>query len=215
MLLNLSLYSKMNHYVLYTYSCSDDVYVVDEIILTATGDKECILQWPEYGLQIDFAERSLPSGRPVELQIKAIIAGDFKLPPNCHLVSSIYWINCPERFDKKVTLHLPHAAVIESEEEASYFRFYAAKCSSGPPYEFKELKNGSFIPYRDSASITLSQFSHIAVGTSELPSRLTRQRYYSQVLYKLMQPHEWDMIFIVMKDDPAFKKVIPSLCKMT
>ena len=69
----------------------------------------------------------------------------------------------------KVTLHLPRVTIIESEEEASYFSFCAAKCSTGPPYEFKELKNGSVIPYRNSASIALSQFLHIAVRTSELP----------------------------------------------
>ena len=67
-------------------TCLDDVFVVDEIILTTTGDKECTLQWPEYGLQIDFGNGSLPSGHPVELQIKYIIAGDFKLSPNNRLV---------------------------------------------------------------------------------------------------------------------------------
>ena len=46
-------------------------------------------------------------------------------------------------------------------------------------------------------------------------SKLTRHRYYSQVLYKLKQPHEWDVIFVVVKDDPAFIKVIPSLCELT
>ena len=191
----------------------DDIQVVDEIMFTFTGDKECTLDWQEHDLKIDFPKGSLSSGHTVKLQVKAVIAGNFILPPGCLLVSSIYWINCPERFDKKVTLHLPHAAVIESEEEASFYRFYAAKCFSGPPYVFRELKNGSFAPYKKSASIALSQFSHIAMGTSELPSSPI-QRYYSKVFYKIIQPHEWDMFFIVMKDVPAFRKVYYLLIQM-
>ena len=27
--------------------------------------------------------------------------------------------------------------------------------------------------------------------------------YYSYVFYKLKQPHEWDMHFVIVKDDPA------------
>ena len=171
--------------------------------MTVVGDKECTLHWPEYKLQIDIPKGSLPSGRTVQLQVKAIVAGHFILPPDCHLVSSIYWINCPERFDKKVTLHLCHAAIIESDEEATYFRFYAAKCSSGSPYQFKELRDGHFIPFSEFASIALSQFSYFTVGNRRRP----KQRYYSRVCYRLKQPREWDMFFLITKDDPAFGKV--------
>ena len=197
----------MTAYIIHTlmyFSCLDDVYVVDKEVLTVTGDDECTLHWRDHGLRIDIPKGSIPSGCSVEIQVQAIVAGRFILPPDCHLVSSIYWINCSQRFDKKVILHLPHAAIIESQEEASYFRFYAAKFSSGPPYEFKELKNASFMPFSDSASIKLSQFSYIAVGSCKPP----RQRYYSQVFYKLKQPYwEWDMLFVIIKEDLAFQKV--------
>ena len=153
----------------------------------------------------------------MKLPVKAIVAGDFILPPDCHLVSGIYWIKCPEWFSKKVTLHLPHAAIIESEKEASYFRFFAAKCSSGPPYEFKELVGGSFTPFSKSASIKLHQFSYFSVGgiARAISDWLwgIRQRYYSHVFYKLKQPHEWDMHFVVTKDDPAFQQVIAACVK--
>ena len=135
--------------------------------------------------------------------MKAIVAGDFILPPDSHLVSSIYHIICPERFNEKVTLHLRHAALIHSEEEASHFRFYAAKCTIGPPYQFKELKDGSFTPFSESASIKLQQFSFFCIGSRRRPN----QRYFSQVVYKLEQCHEWDMFFVITKDDPSFQKV--------
>ena len=70
------------------------------------------------------------------------------------------------------------------------------------------LPGGSF--HSKSASIELTQFSYFAVGTTKLP----RQRYYSQVLYKLKQPHEWDVLLVVTKDDPAFQQVIAAVCKM-
>ena len=72
--------------------CSDDVQV------QVTGDKQYTLDWPEYGLKIDVPNGSLPPGCRAELQIKSIVSGNFILPPDCHLVSSIYWISCPERF---------------------------------------------------------------------------------------------------------------------
>ena len=181
-------------------------------MLTLSEDEECTLDWPDYGLQIDFPKGSLPSGHTaVEIPVKAIVAGDFILPPDCHLVSGIYWINCPYRFDKKVTLHLSHAAIIESDE-ASCFRFFAAKCSGGPPYQFKELAGGSFTPFSKSASIMLHQFSYFCVGgiVRAIGDWVwgIRQRYYSQVFYKLKQPHEWDVLLVVTKDDPAFQQVI-------
>ena len=144
----------------------------------------------------------------MELPVKVIVAGDFILPPDCHLVSGIYWIKCPEWFGKEVTLHLPHAAIIESEKEASYFRFYAAKCSSGPPYQFKELRGGCFTPFSKSASIKLHQFSYFCLGTIVDWLRGIRQQYYSQVFYKLNKPDtEWEMFFVLVKDEPAFQKV--------
>ena len=182
----------------------DDVHVVDETVLTLTGDKECTLDWPEYGLQIDFPKGSLPSGHTaVQILVKAIVAGDFILPHDCHLVSSIYQLICPEKFNEKVTLHLRHAAIIESEEEASHFRFYAAKCLGDPPYQFNELKNGSFTPFSETATIKLRQFSYIVPGSH----RHANQEYFSQIFYKRNRLYDWDMSFVIVKNDRAFKKV--------
>ena len=171
------------------------------------------MDWLKYGLHIEFPKGSLPSGRTVELQVQAVVAGDFKLPPECCLVSGIYWINCSERFEKEVTLHLPHAAIVKSVEEASRFRIYAAKCSSGAPYQFKELAGSSVTPFSKSASIKLHQFSYFCLGAIYNLLWSPRQRYYSKVYYKQKQLHEWDIHVVVMKDEPSFRKVICSLCR--
>ena len=54
--------------------------------------------------------------------MKAVVAGHFVLPQECYIMSGIYQIICPIRFNKKVTLHLRHSGIIESEEESD-FRF--------------------------------------------------------------------------------------------
>ena len=73
--------------------CSDnkpEILSVDEKVFNLTGDKECTLDWREYGLQIDIPEESLSAGQTTTLQVKALIAGDFIVPPDCHMISGIY-----------------------------------------------------------------------------------------------------------------------------
>ena len=197
----------INQYNICSLLCSEnkpEILSVDEKVFNLTGDKECTLDWHEYGLHIDIPEESLSAGQTTTLQVKALIAGDFIVPPDCHMISGIYWICCPERFHNRVMLHISHAAIIESGEEASHFKFYAAKCSSGPPYSFKQLDGGTFTPFSTSASIQLQQFSFFGLGSN----RPSRQRYCYQVFYKLIEgPIEWEMFFLVTKDVPAFQEV--------
>ena len=124
-------------------------------------------------------------------------------------MSGIYQTSISEQFKKYITLHLPHAAIIKSEE-AFYFRFYTADCSRGPPYQFKEMEGGSFIPFHNSASIDVHHFSCFATGAIIPPN----QQYLSQVLYKSLSNSApiWNMIFAITKNDPTFVKVILILC---
>ena len=75
--------------------------MVDETLFSLTGDEECTLDWPEYGIHIDVPEGSLFPGVKTGVQVKAIVAGDFILPHECHLASGIYQIICPEKFQKR------------------------------------------------------------------------------------------------------------------
>ena len=185
--------------------------VISEKHFAVTGDDSAFtLDWIQFGLHIEVPEGSLPAGHRTELHVKAIIAADFILPPDCYLVSGIYQISISEQFKKNVTLRLPHAAIIKSEDEASYFRFYTADCSSGPPYEFKEMEGGSFLPFHNSASIDVHHFSCFATGAIIPPN----QQYLSQVLYKSLSNSAtiWNMVFTITKNDPSFVKVILILC---
>ena len=176
------------------------------------GDNKYGLDWVQFRLHIEVPEGSLQTGHIIELHVKAIIGGDFKLPPDCYLVSGIYKVTSSEQLKKNITLHLPHAAIIKSEEEASYFRFYTADCSNSPPYEFKEMEGGSFRPHINSATIGINHFGCFATGKITYPM----QRYIFQVLYKSVSNSvkKWKFVFAITKDDPSFIKVVLILCSM-
>ena len=183
----------------------DGVHVLDEKHFILNGDTACTLDWSDYDLHIEVPEGSLSPEQKIDICTKAIVAGDFKMPSDCYLVSGIYQIICPEMFSKKVTLHLSHAAFIDSEEEASHFRFYAARCSTGPPYEFKELKGGSFTAFNQHASIKVCQFSYYSVGKK---GKVPKQNYFSCLFYQLITPViEWNVYFVVVKNDRIFTNV--------
>ena len=182
----------------------DGMQVVGERRFIVTGDNSAFtLDWVQFGLRIEVPEGSLPAGHRTELHVKAIIGGDFILPPDCYLVSGIYQIRGSEQFEKNVTLHLPHAAIIKSEEEAYSFRFYTADCSSGPPYEFKEMEGGYFRPHSNSATIDVHHFCCITTGSNECPD----QQYVSQVFYQPNSVQDWNMVLAVTKDEPIVANV--------
>ena len=186
----------------------DGMQVVGERRFIVTGDDSPFtLDWVQFGLRIEVPEGSLPAGHRTELHVKAIIAGDFVLPPDCYLVSGIYQISSSEQFKKNVTLHLPHAAIIKSEEEASHFKFYTADSSNGPPYEFREMEGGTFTPFSKSATIDVHHFCYYACGANIS----VNQRFRYQVFYKSISFKEWDMVFTITKEEPSFIKVSYSI----
>ena len=181
--------------------------VVGERRFTVTGDNSAFtLDWIKFGLRIEIPKGSLLAGSTTELHVKAIIGGDFILPPDCYLVSGIYQISSSEQFKKNFTLHLPHAAIIKSEEEASYFRFYTADCSSGPPYEFKEMEGGYFRPHSNSATIDVHHFSCYTIGAITIRPD---QQYIFLLFYKSISDSikNWKMIFTITKDEKSFVEV--------
>ena len=181
--------------------------VVGERRFIVTGDDSAFtLDWIQFGLRIKIPKGSLPAGSTTGLHVKAIISGDFILPPDCYLVSGIYQISSSEQFKRNITLHLPHAAIIKSEDEASYFRFYTADCSSGPPYEFKEMEGGYFRPHSDSATIDVHHFSCYTTGATTIRPD---QRYISYVFYKSISNSvkKWKMILTITKDEKSFVEV--------
>ena len=65
----------------------DGMQVVGERKITVTtGDNSAFtLDWVQFGFRIEIPKESLPAGTNPGLHVKAIIGGDFILPPDCYL----------------------------------------------------------------------------------------------------------------------------------
>ena len=96
--------------------------------------------------------------------MRAGLSGKFYFPEGSHPVSGMYWVSCKEKFLLPVTLELQHCAVLHDASQCSRLRFVVAKCSQPElPYKFKSLDHGVFTPNSFYGSISLSQFSIVAI----------------------------------------------------
>ena len=138
------------------------VEVCGETVLEITGSKQQKVSWESHGFHLTVPEGAVPSGVTVSVAVKAILAGQFRLPENAQLVSAIYWVFASEIFLEKVSVHIEHCAKISSEEEASNYKMIVGKCSQESlPYTF-QIKDGVFSPKSQLATISVRQFSYFA-----------------------------------------------------
>ena len=130
-----------------------------ETVLEVVGDKPQRLEWPGYGFYIEVPEGALAPEETASVGVKAILAGQFKLPENRQLISAIYWIYTSKVFLKEVAVNIQHCADIKNEEQCSKCKFITAKCSQKElPYTFKE-KEGLFNEHTQYGTIKVKRFS--------------------------------------------------------
>ena len=66
------------------------VQVASEKHYLLRGDSAHICNWEEYGFQMQFQQNTLLSTATCEIDIQALVGGEFQLPANTQLVSAIY-----------------------------------------------------------------------------------------------------------------------------
>ena len=138
------------------------VEVCGETVLEITGNEHQKVSWDDFGFHLSVPDGAVPSDVTVSLAVKAIMSGQFQLPDDTHLVSSIYWVSASRVFDKELSVHIEHCAVIRSEEEASKFKFIVGKCSQkNLPYNFK-ICDAVFSPQSCLGTINVRHFSFFA-----------------------------------------------------
>ena len=181
------------------------VEICGETVLEVVGDKPQKLEWPGYGFYIEVPEGALLPGVTASVGVKAILGGQFELPENRKLISTIYWVSSNELFLKEVAINIQHCAVITSQEQCSEFKFVIAKCSQEKlPYKFKE-KQGLFNQHTRYAAIKLKQFSLIG---GDGP-KSTELHYIGLSLYKpIRSGRRVNFIFVVVHNLKAHLKVI-------
>ena len=153
---------------------------------------------------IGIPQGAIPKGTSGVLTVTPVTEGDFIFPPQCQLVSSIFHVSCSLVLQKRVSLYIDHAAIIESESECSNFKVIAAKCSEGPPYQFKVLQHGHFTQDSSYARIDVKQFSFFGCIRR---GHTRKVKYRAYVLYRQIQPSCWSMIFSLVKAIRMSEKV--------
>ena len=174
------------------------VEVYGETVLEVVGNNlPQRLEWPGHGFYIEVPHGALGSGVTASVGVRAILAGQFKLPENRQLISAIYWIHTSEVFLKEVAVNIRHCADLKNEEQCSKCNFIIAKCSQKElPYTFKE-KEGLFNPNTQYGTIKVKRFSLVG-ETAPLDQEL---HYIGYMLYKPFGNHIADFHFVVVLDD--------------
>ena len=121
-------------------------------------------------------------------------------------------LSSSKKFQKEVSVHLSHCAVIDTEEEASNYKFILGKCSQKSlPYTFK-MKDGIFPPHSQLATLSVKEFSFFAAIFRG--KKRPRLMYNSHYYLRHVEPHEWEASFLVTLGLPSQLQVWMLKCKL-
>ena len=154
-------------------------------------------EWQKYGLKLHIPKGTVSAEHTeCRVNIKVGLAGQFSIPDELQLVSCIYWLSCPQKFMKPVTLEIEHCASLQDSSQSSSLQFIVAKCSQAElPYQFRALEKGTFVPRSSYGSIQISQFSFFGIGI--LKRFLSLQHYCGAVYYIRKDVNKWHVDFVI------------------
>lgn len=198
-------------------SCSGHlrgVEVIDYTTLTYNGSAVSFV-WRRFGFKIHFPDSALPSEvKECQVYITASLSGQFLLPEDTELISGIYWITCPQRFVKPVTIEVQHCATKSKHRKySSCFKFIVTKhFQKNLPYQFKIL-DGAFTPNSQYGSIKLTHFSGVGIVFKPIQSmmqwlslgfyqpshqpELNPRSYYARLYYSNSGTNSWKVHFTI------------------
>ena len=127
-----------------------------------SSDKPLSVDWDKYGCRLQIPEGSIPQGEVGTLDIYAIYSGPFQFPQDSSPVSAYYLISLSHDLQKPAILALQHCYIINNDDDAAQLTFASATASTGPPYRFRPVDGGSFLPGRY-AMIHQMCFSYFSV----------------------------------------------------
>ena len=151
-----------------------------------------------------------------QLNVRVSLSGPFQIPSNSELLSAVYWIFSPHKFKKPITVKIQHCAALSSDQQCSKLTFVRTKCTQKElPYTFKELAGGVFEPKNSYGSLSLSDFSGLAIGVKEAACQ-TGQEIVEQCCAQLYSTrklvNEWKVDLVVTKDLDACRTVSDNTC---
>jgi len=156
-------------------------------------------------------DHALPPGvNECQIQIQASLSGQFQFPEDTEILSCVYWVTCPHKFAKPVTVEIQHCAKPEHLQHPSRLTFIVAKCNQESlPYKFKFLDGGVFSPSSRYGSIELTRFSGLGVafrsimqwlGFRSYQPQLDPKTYCARLYYSRSGIHSWEVYFTITWD---------------
>ena len=119
--------------------------------------------------------------------MRVSLSGQFQMPPNCELVSAVYWVSTAHKFTKPLVVEIQHCAALSSDEQCEQLTFVRTKCTQKElPYTFTELEGGVFSHHSSYGSLSLFHFSGLGV----LRRLLKRHRVQHTPPYSLQTTQE-------------------------
>ena len=187
------------HLIIHTgYDSFLGVEVVSEEELVVRN-KAMKFHWKDHGFKLHVPENALPEGLPeMSINIKASLAGQFKLPEGYELVSAVYWVATPRRFTKPVTIEVQHCANFSKPNQLHFVRTSCAQKSL--PYKFEFVDGGLFIPSNKYGVLSTTHFSGSGIA-KEVTSGEHSCQYCAQVYFTVQHlPDYWYCHFVITKD---------------
>ena len=138
--------------------------IVAQTTFTLTQETQN-LQFEGYGFKLHVPEGSLPAEvSESKLTVRVSLSGQFQMPPDCELISAVYWVYSPHKFTKPLTIEIQHCAVLSSDQQCSQLAFVSTKCTQKElPYMFR-MRDGGVFSHRSSyGSLSLTQFSGFGI----------------------------------------------------
>ena len=138
--------------------------VVAETTFILTPEAQSF-EFTGYGFKLYVPESSLPAKvSETWLNVRVSLSGQFRVPPNCELVSAVYWLSCPHKFTKPLVVEIQHCAALSSDEECEQLTFVRTMCTQKElPYTFTE-EGGVFSCHSSYGSLSLTHFSGVGIG---------------------------------------------------
>ena len=170
------------------------------------GSDACTIELKGCGVKLHIPQDSLPAGcQKCTLRIGASLSGQFKFPPNCELVSGVYWIHCPMKLTKNMTLEVQHCCT-----QTDKLTFVQADNTKEPlaPYLFQIQKGGKFPEGTTQASIELGTHGSIELPSFSLlgivtwcTSIVSLHSYIAKVYRSLTETRNKWIIYFTIKPD--------------
>ena len=139
--------------------------IVAETTFTLTPEAQSF-EFEGYGFKLHVPEGSLPvKVSETQLNVRVSLSGQFRIPPNCELISAIYWVSStyPHKFTKPLVIEIQHCAALSSDEQCEQLTFVRTMCTQKElPYTFTE-EGGVFSYHSSYGSLSLFHFSGIGV----------------------------------------------------